>query len=126
VSEAAVAAAPVPARADVERRRPAEPVDISVVPDPHGCSRTGCGLTVVVANRSSTPTTGLLVVRADGTPVASGPVALGPRTEARVSAFIPAAVAFAHPDRRVRVEASFASGGGAVDDSGHGLRWVGV
>jgi hypothetical protein len=125
VSDASATAGTVPSQADVERRRPAEPVGISVVPDPQGCSRTDCGLTVVVTNRSSTPTTGLLVVRADGIPVASTQLALAPRTEARVSASIPAAVAFADPDRRVRIEASFASGG-AVDDNGHGLRWVGV
>ena len=125
VSDASATAAPVPSQADVERRTPAEPVGVSVLPDPHGCSRTGCGLTVVVTNRSSTPTTGLLVVRADDIPVASRPLALPPRTEARVSASIPAAVAFAHPDRRVRIEASFTSGG-AVDDGGHDLRWVGV
>jgi hypothetical protein len=93
-------------------RAAAGQVGIAVQADPKGCSRRECGLTVVLTNRSAAATTGLLVLRADGDPVITKRLALPPRTVARVSATIPAAVAFAHPDRRVAIEASFTSGDG--------------
>ena len=64
----------------------------------------------IFAMELSTPL--LLVLRADGRTMISKRLALPPRTAARVSASIPAAVAFAHPDRRVAIEASFTSGDG--------------
>ena len=106
---ASVTSGTVPSKDEVLR---AGRVGIAVQADPKGCSRTACGVTVVLTNRSAAATTGLLVLRADGRPVITKPLALPARTVARVSATIPAAVALAHPDRKVAIEASFTSGDG--------------
>jgi hypothetical protein len=116
-ADASRTAGTVPTQDEVARQSSAAQVGIAVQADPKGCSRTECGVTVVLTNRSSAPTTGLLVLRADGKPMITKLLDLPARTAARVSVSIPAAVAFAHPNRKVKIEASFATGG-VIGDGG--------
>jgi hypothetical protein len=83
-------------------------VGIDRIPNPDGCPSVGCTMRYRVANRGPSTVVGLFAVRIDGAHlVASRRVTLPPGTVSVQSAWIPGRLLTAHPERRVKVEASF-------------------
>jgi hypothetical protein len=98
---------PVPSLDEIRKQGSAGRVNIEVLPDPKGCPPAGCAMHYRLTNASSAAVTGLFTLRVDGHLVVVKTLLLPPRTGSEVSAWIPGPVLTAHPERRLKIEATF-------------------
>ena len=105
----------VPSLDELGRSGRAGRVSLDVLPNPDGCPPVGCTMRYRLTNPGETTVVGLFAVRVDGADlVAARTVTLPPGAVSEQSAWIPGRLLTAHPERRMKIEASFTATGKAA------------
>jgi len=107
---------PVPSLDEIPGRGAAGRVNIEVLPDPKGCPPKGCAMRYRLTNSSPAAVTGRFTVRVDEQLVFVRTLTVPPGTGSEVSAWIPGPILTAHPERRLKIEATFRPYGGAAPE----------